>query len=146
MSFAIGTAVRELELVRHPQDAGAIHPPRRADEMIGRRSGSVPRSKIGVAEGHVAPDHVEGGVAENPMEAEHVTVVDEIAPGEREPAALGKVLRREWVDHGHWDDPSAHILSIVTESHFRELSPEPASSQDAPQRINRLDLGSLRPA
>ena len=39
--------------------------------------------EVDVGEGDVPLDHVEGRVAEDPLEAEHVTAVDEVASGER---------------------------------------------------------------
>jgi hypothetical protein len=39
--------------------------------------------EIDVSEGDVALDHVERGVAEYPLEAEHVAAIDEVAPSER---------------------------------------------------------------
>ena len=39
--------------------------------------------EVDVGQRHVALDHVERRVAEDPLEAEHVTAVDEVAPGKR---------------------------------------------------------------
>jgi len=37
--------------------------------------------EVGLRQADVAPDHVERRVAEDPLEAEHVTAVDEVAFG-----------------------------------------------------------------
>ena len=39
--------------------------------------------EVDVGERHIASHHVEGRVAEDSLEAEHVTAVDEVASGER---------------------------------------------------------------
>jgi hypothetical protein len=43
----------------------------------------MPRDEVGLRQRHVATDHVERGVAEDLLEAEHVAAVDEVAPSER---------------------------------------------------------------
>ena len=47
------------------------------------------RDQVGLRQSHVAADHVERGVAEDLLEAEHVAAVDEVAASERVPEGMG---------------------------------------------------------
>jgi hypothetical protein len=45
----------------------------------------VPGDEIDIGQRDVALDHVERRVTRDPLKGEHVTAVDELAPGERVP-------------------------------------------------------------
>lgn len=65
----------------HPPDVRLLPPPR-AGEPVGRRRDAMTCDEVDVCQCHVALDHVERGVAQDPLQAEHVAAVDEVAPGE----------------------------------------------------------------
>lgn len=64
------------------QPFAASLPPARPGEPIRGRRHSVPRDEVDIGESDVALDHVQRRVAEDPLEAEHIAPVDEVAPGE----------------------------------------------------------------
>jgi hypothetical protein len=53
------------------------------NQAIGRRRRPTAGDQIGVRQGHVAADHVERRVAEDPLEADHVATVEQVELGER---------------------------------------------------------------
>jgi hypothetical protein len=53
------------------------------NQAIGRRRRPTAGDQIGVRQGHVAADHFERRVAEDPLEADHVATVEQVELGQR---------------------------------------------------------------
>ena len=53
----------------------------------------MPRDQVGLRQRHVAANHVERGVAEDLLEAEHVAAIDEVAPSECVPKRVRRAAR-----------------------------------------------------
>jgi hypothetical protein len=108
-------------------------------QPVHSRKAPVSSGKIGVGEGHVTLDHVEGGVAEDSLQTQHVAAVDEVAPGERMPERMGAQAAGD-ADPGASDSLSVSVAGlgfVITVGGVRrqiDPRPLPTDGRDRPHR------------
>ena len=93
----------------------------------------MPRDKVGLGQADIAADHVERGVAQDLLQAEHVPAVDEVAAGERVAEGVGAAARGD-----------ARAPPEVRDRELDALPTERPAPAAHEHRVGRADGAALR--